>query len=293
MFRRIVKRTLPPVTVRRSQDGAPAPHAFDLCHFLDDAAVAEENQSWNLPHQPLGNDIRARRPSMAFQGFQILADVSLALRQPVSIFSLRRFSVRVSDGYRWSDWSAPSRRCCFAIEPKIVKNAPVSLEELQRILISDPLVVASAEQVDLFEPLSDQIAFSSDGDMEPPQWVSVSRPPLQQDFDVIAATARMGQFVASWPNFSPHAYSQPDAGELDVLEQILETRSLPQFVPPRLLYRLNVWLVGPAPDSPELEHQGRILSHEDDVKAGDQEPADLLYRQFDLPGSLCTVSGFP
>lgn len=255
-----VKRTLPPVTVRRSQDGAPAPHAFDLCHFLDDAAVAEENQSWNLPHQPLGAS-RAKEV-MTYE-----------------------FSVRVSDGYRWSDWSAPSRRCCFAIEPKIVKNAPVSLEELQRILISDPLVVASAEQVDLFEPLSDQIAFSSDGDMEPPQWVSVSRPPLQQDFDVIAATARMGQFVASWPNFSPHAYSQPDAGELDVLEQILETRSLPQFVPPRLLYRLNVWLVGPAPDSPELEHQGRILSHEDDVKAGDQEPADLLYRQFDLPPS--------
>ena len=26
------------------------------------------------------------------------------------------FSVRVSDGYRWSDWSPFSPRCCFAVE---------------------------------------------------------------------------------------------------------------------------------------------------------------------------------
>ena len=29
---------------------------------------------------------------------------------------------------------------------------------------------------------------------------------------MIAATARMGQFVASWPNFSPHAYSLGHGG---------------------------------------------------------------------------------
>ncbi|CAE6913551.1 unnamed protein product [Symbiodinium natans] len=145
--------------------------------------------------------------------------------------------------------------------------------------------VATAEQVDLFESLTDQLTFSQSGQMEPPHWVSVARPPPTDDSDVIAATARMSQFVASWPNLSPYAYSQPDARELPVLERILETGSLPRFVPPRLLYRLNVWLVGPAPDSPELEHQARTLSPEDDMKAHSQESGDLLYRQCDLPPS--------
>eukprot|EP00435_Cladocopium_sp_Y103_P014433 s1926_g3.t1 len=226
--RQSVKRTVPPVTLRRTSCGTHAPHTFDLCHLLDDSILPEELNNSVLPRQAFG----------AFRCEECLT---------------YEFSVRVSDGYRWSDWSPPSARCCFAVEPKIVTTCPVELDELQRALTDVPDVVSPAESVDLSKPLMDMLTFTQEGDMEPPHWVSIARPPSSSD--VVTATAHLSEFLVSWPNLPPSAYSQPETEILPAVKQMSETGNLLPFLAPPLVYRINVWMVGLSPDAADVDHQ--------------------------------------
>ncbi|CAL1158072.1 unnamed protein product, partial [Cladocopium goreaui] len=207
-----VKRTVPPVTLRRTSCGTHAPHSFDLCHLLDDSILPEELNNSVLPRQAFG----------AFRCEECLT---------------YEFSVRVSDGYRWSEWSPPSARCCFAVEPKIVTTCPVELDELQRALTDVPDVVSPAESVELSKALTEQLTFTQEGDMEPPHWVAIARPPSSSD--VVTATAQLSEFLVSWPNLPPSAYSQPDTEILPAVKQMSETGDLAPFLAPPLVYRIN------------------------------------------------------
>jgi len=251
-----VKRTLPPVTVRRSC-GTHAPHTFDVCHLLDDSILPEELHSEVLPLQAYG----------AFRNEECMTF---------------EFSVRVSDGFRWSAWSPPST-CCFAVEPTIVSTAQVELDELQRAISAVPDVVSPATAVESTKPLMEQLTFTADGDMEPPYWVAIAKPPDSPD--VLRGTARLSQFLVSWPNLPPSAYCHPDPEILPAVKQMSETGSLPPFLAPPLLYRINVWMVGLSPDAADAASEAAALHQTLTLEEAEAETRDLLYRQYDVPPS--------
>ncbi|CAJ1337618.1 unnamed protein product, partial [Effrenium voratum] len=142
--------------------------------------------------------------------------------------------------------------------------------------------VSPAEEVDLATPLIEQLTFTTDGDMEPPQWVSIARPPPATG---VAATARMSQFIASWPNLPPSAYSQPDEELLPEVTKMAESGNLPPFIAPPLVYRLNVWLVGVSPDAADADSQATLVRTLDAEEVSGEMNSDVLYRQYDLPPS--------
>merc|ERR1719379_675572 len=116
------------------------------------------------------------------------------------------FQIRVGDGFRWSGWSQATDPCCFALQPRIVKDVPVRTDDLHKILQPNKGTVAAAVPVDPYrEPLSTQLAYSSEGDMEPPLWVSIETAPTtkRQSNDPawrseMDRDAQVSQFVVNW-----------------------------------------------------------------------------------------------
>eukprot|EP00913_Durusdinium_trenchii_P000683 g636.t1 len=88
-----------------------------------------------------------------------------------------------------------------------------------RLLTGKSDVVSAAHSVDLTKPLTDQLTFLQDGEMEPPRWVTISKKPPEST--ALAETARLSQFVASWPNLPPAAYSTQLREEVKELSWIL------------------------------------------------------------------------
>ncbi|CAE8587374.1 unnamed protein product, partial [Polarella glacialis] len=285
------QKTVAPVMLPKSDDsGMRSLHAWDLCQLFDESMMPEELLSEAIPPQPTG-----ALPDSAPLTFE--------------------FCVRVSNGCRWSEWSPESDPVSFAREPGIVADADYQVRELGKLLKPGEDTVCPARQVDPeLSSLRKQLTDLPDGEVEPPRWVSVSRPPKPSQVHgmsimdaAAAATARMTQFVVSWPNFPPHVFSEPEVHRMPVLESLVKTGALPEYQPPLLVYRLNVWLVGSAPDAapimdlPEPVPTTLKFGSQNDLDAGgvignSAEAAsttasangDVLYRQFDLPPSAFT-----
>merc|ERR1719487_182534 len=84
-----------PAPTRIADGGEPgSKFLLAIADLLDDTGMPQELAPDSLPHQALGP---SRTPQLLTY----------------------EFAIRVSDGYRWSDWSPTTRRVSFAYEPEM------------------------------------------------------------------------------------------------------------------------------------------------------------------------------
>lgn len=261
-----IKTTQAPLMLRVNKNSEKTElHAADWIPLIDDSHKPDPNVMAMLPTQPTG-------------------------RFPERTLLIYEFSVRVGDGYRWSDWSTPSESALFALDLKIVKEAPVNVEKLSILLEPTSKTVAPAEQlVETYKDLFELVEFDEDGDLVPPQWVIVERAQARAAVTTEAGMkihhytpqddAQQASFVVSWPILPPQSFCAPQVDAAMETEEMYQAGIIPGFVPPAVLYRLNVWLVGSASDAaPLLIEQDSHLDASSDTRG-------LLVRSIDIPPS--------
>eukprot|EP00929_Paragymnodinium_shiwhaense_P035095 TRINITY_DN19004_c0_g1_i1.p1 TRINITY_DN19004_c0_g1~~TRINITY_DN19004_c0_g1_i1.p1 ORF type:complete len:5161 (+),score=1174.84 TRINITY_DN19004_c0_g1_i1:79-15483(+) len=280
------KTTPIPVNLHCLEDGlglgARELHAFDLTNLLDVSTMPAPMTRTILPDRPTGT-----MPEPGVLTYQ--------------------FCVRCSDGYRWSDWSAPSDLVSLALEPILIADAPVDIQKFQEVMEenAEDVICPATPLLDahFHNDLIKHIQFTEEGDLIPPHWVSVAR------FEEKAADARhMTQAMMTspiissvemdakrslvqvrWPVLPPQAYSKPEDAMMDTIEEILLTGLIPPYMPSPVVYRINVWLVSSAADAAPMTDLPEGLPRRDShmyEEDEDLEPLSghhVLYRQYDVP----------
>jgi hypothetical protein len=257
-----VSQTRPVVPLLSERSGRQELHMFDILPLLDDISMAQPNKPESLHTQPLGP----------------------ARDEGVLTY---QFSVRVSDGYRWSDWSDPTDPFCFATEPKLVElNASKANVNLNAIKGPEGSVVATPSEGSTPPEFWPHPALE-DGNAteELPVWLSVSKVTKRPDghgpsTKEVESDCLLNQFTVSWPNLSSHSYARPDDGAKNIIRELSQC-GLPPYVPAPMLYRLNVWIVG-GTASPDDTADRPPSSKDRDC---------VLYRTYDLPPAAFPEDG--